>query len=147
MSKATQEQQKTAVELFNTGDKMTIHYLARKLGRLLSGETDCPWMDKSTSHLTLQEFKENFDWDESYSVKSNWEVGTLTPYPHEHECSSKAEALSYLKGEKRLEVPELPDSLCDFDPENYLTGRKQSSLRITVENLHLTGRGGRNRQK
>ena len=42
MSNATQEQQKTAVELFQTGDKQIIHSLTLKLGRLLSNNSYHP---------------------------------------------------------------------------------------------------------
>lgn len=47
MSNATQEQQKTAVELFQTGDEKIIRSLTLKLGRLLSKKSDL-WFHEDT---------------------------------------------------------------------------------------------------
>jgi len=132
MSNATQEQQKTAVELFQTGDEKIIRSLALKLGRLLSKESDL-WFHEDTKHLTLQEFQDNFEWDESYSVEAEWETEILNNYDQELGCSSKEEALAYVRGEKELEEPDLSD----FYPEYGLTGHQSCSLVIEVKNLRL----------
>jgi len=132
MSNATQEQQKTAVELFQTGDEKIIRSLTLKLGRLLSKESD-RWFHEDTKYLTLQEFQDNFEWDESYSVKAEWETEILNTYDKELECSSKEEALAYVRGEKELEEPDLSD----YYPEYGLTGGFGCSLLIEVKNLRL----------
>ena len=81
MSNATQEKQKTAVELFLTGDEKIIRSLTLELGRLLSREYDC-WFHDDTKHLTLQEFQDNFEWDESYSVRASYGVEITADHTH-----------------------------------------------------------------
>ena len=132
MSNATQEQQKTAVELFQTGDEKIIRSLTLKLGRLLSKKSDL-WFHEDTKHLTLQEFQDNFEWDESYSVEAEWETEILNNYDQELECSSKEEALAYVNCEKALEMPDWSD----FYPDVVLTGHQTCSLVIEVKNLRL----------
>lgn len=132
MFNATQEQQKTAVELFSTGDKKTIHYLTQKLGRLLNKELDFWGSADETKHLTLQEFLDNFEWDESYSVEGTWKV-VVSDYTQTFECFSKEEALAYVRGEKELEEPDMSN----FYPEWDLSGDDHCSLVIEVENLRL----------
>ena len=132
MSNATQETQKTAVELFQTGDERIIHSLALKLERLLNKKS-CRWFHEDTNHLTLQEFKDNFEWDESYSVEAEWETEILNTHDQTYECSSKEEALAYVRGEKELEEPDLSD----YCPEYGLTGGCGCSLLIEVKNLRL----------
>jgi len=132
MSNATQETQKTAVELFQTGDKNTIHHMSRKLGRLLSGEYDRYFHNDTAKHLTLQEFQDNFEWDESYSVKASWEL-EISDYTQTFECPTKEDALAWVNGENELEDPDV--SLYDLDWE--LTGDDHCSLVIEVKNLRL----------
>ena len=118
MSNATQEKQKTAVEIFQTGRPLGHYCLTQALGRLLSNES-------VVSHLTLQEFQDNFEWDESYSVKASWEV-FVPDHTQTFECSSKEEALAYVRGEKEVEEPEVELSVED-----------DCSLVIEVKNLRL----------
>ena len=132
MTNATQEQQKTAVELFQTGDKNIIIHMRRKLGRLLSGEFDRPYHFDAIKHLTLQEFQDNFEWDESYSVKTSYEM-SIEDHTHTFECSSKEEALAYVNGEKELDDPDMSD----FYPEWDFAGYDRSYLVIEVKNLRL----------
>ena len=132
MSNATQEKQKTAVELFQTGDKNIIHHMSRKLGRLLSGEYDRYFHNDTAKHLTLQEFQDNFEWDESYSVKASWEM-YIQDYTRTFACISKEEALAYVNGEEELGEPDMSN----FYPEWDFAGGEESSLVIEVENLRL----------
>ena len=132
MTNATQEKQKTAVELFQTGDETIIRSLNLKLGRLLSKKFDL-WFHEDTKHLTLQEFQDNFEWDESYSVKASWEV-MVPDHTMTFECSSKEEALAYVHGEKYVEEPDLSD----FRPEwDLAVETEDCSLVIEVKNLRL----------
>ena len=132
MTNATQEEQRTAVELFQTGDKGIIHGLARRLGLLLSKESGCPWMDKSTRHLTLQEFQDNFEWDESYSVEAQWEV-FVEDYTRTFDCPSKEDALAWVDGKNQLEEPDWSD----YCPGFMSSGDGVCSLVIQVKNLRL----------
>lgn len=132
MSNATQEKQKTAVELFEEGDKKVICFLTNKLFRLLNKESDFFPFHDYTKHLTLQEFQDNFEWDESYSVKASWEV-VVSDHTQTFECSSKEEALALVNGQKELEEPDMSD----FYPEWDLAGDDHCSLVIEVENLRL----------
>lgn len=132
MSNATQEKQKTAVELFQTGDKNIIHHMSRKLGRLLSGEYDRYFHNDTAKHLTLQEFQDNFEWDESYSVKTSYEM-SIEDHTHTFACLSKEEALAYVNGEEELGEPDMSN----FYPEWDFAGGEESSLVIEVENLRL----------
>ena len=125
MSNATQEKQKTAVEIFQTGGQSGHYCLTQTLGRLLSNES-------VVSHLTLQEFQDNFEWDESYSVKASWEV-FVPDHTQTFECSSKEEALAYVRGEKEVEEPEV--SPLDLGWELSVEG--DCSLVIEVKNLRL----------
>ena len=131
MSNATQEQQKTAVELFQTGDEKIIRSLTLKLGRLLSKKSDL-WFYEDTKHLTLQEFQDNFEWDESYSVKASWEV-FASDFVQTVPVSSKDVALSFVNGENQVEEPDWSD----YCPEFMSAGDGQCSLVIQVKNLRL----------
>ena len=91
------------------------------------------WFHDDRRQLTLQEFQDNFEWDESYSVEAEWETEILNTYEQEVECSSKEEALAYVRGEKELEEPDLSE----YDPEYGLTGGFGCSLVIEVKNLRL----------
>lgn len=134
MTNATQEQQKTAAELFNTGDENTIRSLTKRLNCILNNKENDYWFyHEETKHLTLQEFQSNFEWDESYSVEAEWETEILNNYDQELGCSSKEEALAYVRGEKELEEPDLSD----YYPEYGLTGHQSCSLVIEVKNLRL----------
>ena len=133
MSNATQEQQKTAVELFKSGDETMIRSLHLKLNRFLNGKPDYPRFHSHVQHLTFQEFQDKFDWDESYSVVTSWETEILNSYKSTHQCSSKEEALSYVRGETDLEEPDLSD----YYPEYELTGAYNCSLEVEVQNLRL----------
>ena len=125
MSNATQEKQKTAVEIFQTGRPLGHYCLTQALGRLLSNES-------VVSHLTLQEFQDNFEWDESYSVKTSYEM-SIEDHTHTFACLSKEEALAYVNGEEELGEPDMSN----FYPEWDFAGGEESSLVIEVENLRL----------
>jgi len=54
----------------------------------------------------LAEYRSNFDWEEEYSVKVNWELVIWT-YNHEYRCENKEEALARLSGKVENEQPDL----------------------------------------
>ena len=134
MTNATQDKQRTAVELFNTGDEGTIRRLTRKLIRLLNNESDFYfWDEEETKHLTLKEFQNNFEWDESYSVKASYGVEMLNDYIQTIECPTKEDALAWVNGENELEEPDL----YDFYPEFEFNGEERICLVVGVSNLRL----------
>ena len=133
MTNATQDKQRTAVELFNTGDEGTIRHLTQKLIRLLNNESDVWFSAEETKHLTLKEFQNNFEWDESYSVKASYGVEMLNDCTRTFDCPTKEDALAWVNGDNELEEPDLDD----FYPEYEFNGEERISLVVKVSNLRL----------
>jgi len=84
--------------------------MKRELEYLLEMEAqgelcDLPIGEKFGKEL-LAEYRSNFDWEEEYSVKVNWELVIWT-YNHEYRCESKEEAFARLSGKVENEQPDL----------------------------------------
>ena len=134
MTTCTDQKQKTAVELFQTGDDTIHRQLTMKLESLLIDGTDDHIRDEY-HHLTLQEFQENFEWEESYVIEVYWKIFVLYGTFSEVECKNREEFLSYINGDLSKEKPDFNDELLsDYNPEitvnDYDPGVDVTNLRL-----------------
>lgn len=121
----------------HTGDEFFPEHnvMAFELGRLLSREMKRGIRYVSQADIdTLQEFKENFEWETEYGVCVTWEIepSTATQFI---ECSSSDDMAAYLSGAKEPECPAYDDIRDDIDYGCELTGDFSTDARIHVSNL------------
>ena len=137
MTNSVHQKPKTSVELFQTGNDKTHRKLTQKLEILLGDESPRFGFSDEYQHLTLQEFQENFEWEVSYSVVTNWnlEVGPIS-YETELECEDKEECLSFINGDQVMEEPDSYEVLENSEHDLFLEvgGR---SLKVEVTKLRL----------
>lgn len=110
-----------------------------ELGQLLSNEINAPYLLKYDNGIQLlEEYRENFEWDTTYSVSADWEVMPST-YTNSYECSSVEELKQYLRHEKRIETPDWEEEQveCKVDYGSGFTGEKSLEANIRVSNLRL----------
>ena len=107
-----------------------------ELGRLLGFEIgDYLCMKNGKIAERLNEYKENFEWDSTYSVEVHWEIEPAS-YTDTIDCSSPEEIKEYLTNKKELDTPSWNEEVsscidygCDF------TGEKELSAEVSVSNL------------
>jgi hypothetical protein len=110
-----------------------------QLGQLLSNEISAPYMLEYKNGIQLlEEYRENFEWDSTYSVNADWEIMPST-YNNSYECSSVEEIKQYLHKEKHIETPDSEKeevySFISYNTE--FTGDKELKADIRVSNLRL----------
>ena len=134
MTTCTDQKQKTAVELFQLKDDPDHRQLTRKLESLLGDYSSGNYTSQEYQHLTLQEFQENFDWEESYSVETLWEVKILCSHYTVLECEDKEECLSYINEDQVMEEPDSDEVDLYHEPEFEVS---EQNLIVEVTNLRL----------
>ena len=131
---------KTIKELMN-GDKPGMLNLV--LEQLLAPHSPWRFMQPSASvwrkydHLTLEDFKEDCEWDEKWYVRFNYGVNVCDPYKDE-KVSSKDEA----KAKSMEDAPEFDESDSEWydhfqantPTRNY---RDYAEVRVNVSHLRL----------
>lgn len=137
MTNSVHQKPKTSVELFQSGDDKTLRLLTRKLETLLGDESPrFKFSDEyqQYQHLTLQEFQENFEWEESYSVSTEWNLDIS--YETELECEDKEECLSYINGDLVMEEPDIYELQKNSSSEVFVNGYEHIPV-VDVTNLRL----------
>jgi hypothetical protein len=109
-----------------------------ELGHLLSNEISAPYMLKYDNGVQLlEEYKEHFEWDNTYSVRAEWEISPST-YTNSYECSSVEEIKQYLNFQKHIETPDWEEEQvdCSINYGSDFTGEKDLEAVIRISNLH-----------
>jgi hypothetical protein len=108
-----------------------------ELGHLLSNEISAPYMLKYDNGVQLlEEYKEHFEWDNTYSVRAEWEISPST-YTNSYECSSVEEIKQYLNFQKHIETPDWEEEQvdCSINYGSDFTGEKDLEAVIRISNL------------
>ena len=108
-----------------------------ELGHLLSNEINAPYMLKYDNGVQLlEEYKEHFEWDNTYSVRAEWEISPST-YTNSYECSSVEEIKQYLNFQKHIETPDWEEEQvdCSINYGSDFTGEKDLEAVIRISNL------------
>jgi len=108
-----------------------------ELGHLLSNEISAPYMLKYDNGVQLlEEYEEHFEWDNTYSVRAEWEISPST-YTNSYECSSVEEIKQYLNFQKHIETPDWEEEQvdCSINYGSDFTGEKDLEAVIRISNL------------
>jgi len=136
---------KSLLDRFNNAEKTVLrngndyyperNLMERQLQRLLGSEVEYNMRYSNQADIeTLQEFKENFEWETKYGVCITWEIEPSTA-TQLIECSSADDMAAYLSGAKEPECPAFEDIRDDIDYGCELTGDCSTDARINVSNL------------
>ena len=123
------EQKKTAVEYFQSGEPQTVRHLEIRLEDLLSGYKT-PYVGKLNEyrHLSLDSFRNHFEWEETYSVRITYTFSATTW--ESIECEDREEALEIAAG--------VADPYVEVDsPEEIDITEEVRKLYVEVSNLRL----------
>lgn len=136
----TETKKETVLERFNTQIKenKTLYWLEKQLAQLLNEEVVGNKWFSEEDKATLAEYKENFDWDLSYWVEFDWEVGS--DFTSTEKVENLEELHAYLSGEKE---PPTTEDLAEENEywrdeiETEVYGVTSARPKLSVDNLRL----------